>query len=66
MLTIFNFVLVAANTYFLFKIWRACEKVAEDTRKKEELNASVVRFAQLFAEAQPIPKPKKLPVVQYD
>ena len=60
MLNFLYIILGLAYAYFLFNMLKELKKIAQDTRKKEELMALLDRFGDLFIAAKKkIPRPPK-------
>lgn len=60
-LNILNFFLPALQCYFLFRIMREVQIMANDTNEKKELASQIKKFGLMFAEAAlaDVPKPPR-------
>lgn len=51
MLSIAQFIVSLVCLYLLFRVWGELKVISSDTRKKEELNESVLKLGALFVAA---------------
>lgn len=57
--SVLNLIIPLCQVYLLWKISRSVDIAATDADKKKELNDTIRRFGQMFAEAAEVPKPPK-------
>lgn len=63
---IFSLVIPVAQLYMLFRIWHELREIAVDSERKDELNKSIEKFGEMFAEAAEKTKASRKKVVSFE